>query len=112
MIIIEFPLELNQNSNVIRYRNILNNHNEDLNWHIILCDFQTLNYIINNFGIIGTVLYLSNKKCQELCVDNPSTSDIINVSYCGANIKLLCSKYLNSNTVKKHKALNHLIQNF
>ena len=72
MIFIEF--DCNFNNNIIKYKNI-----DDDNWYYLYINIETLNLLINNFGIIYT-------NC-----DNPSTSRTIDLKYCGADIKMICN---------------------
>jgi hypothetical protein len=81
MLFIEFETELFFNENLIKYRNV---DNED--WYYMFLDIETLNLLLNNFGIISTIRIPTRKTCA----DNPSTGKEIKIKYCGANIKLYC----------------------
>lgn len=81
MLFIEFQKNLNSDLNILKYRNI----NDD-NWYYLYIDIETLNLLVTNYGIISTYkipTILTNS-------DNPTTSKIIKLQYCGADIRLFC----------------------
>jgi hypothetical protein len=81
MLFIEFQINLKYGLNILKYRNI----NDD-NWYYLYIDIETLNLLVTNYGIISTY-----KIPTELTnPDNQTTSNIINIKYCGADIQLLC----------------------
>jgi hypothetical protein len=89
MLFIEFQTNINHGMNIVKYRNI----NDDV-WYYLHMDIETLNLLISNYGIIST--YKIPTKFTNC--DNPTTSKIINIKYCGADIQLCCGS----------KALFHL----
>jgi hypothetical protein len=95
MIFIEFPENLTTTNFIVRYRNVLE---ED--WYYIWIDIETLNILIQNFGIISTLIIPS----KPICIDNPTTSKTICIKYCGANIKLICNnnKYMNISLLEQN----------
>lgn len=81
MLFIEFQTNLNSDLNILKYRDIEND-----SWYYLYIDIKTLNLLVTNYGIISTYkIPTKNTNC-----DNPTTSKIINLEYCGANIKLYC----------------------
>jgi hypothetical protein len=81
MIFIEFQPNLNYRSNLIKYRDI-----HATNWYYLYLDIETLNLLVTNYGVITTFKFpTSFTNC-----DNPSTSKIIELNYCGADIQLFC----------------------
>ena len=81
MIFVEFQTNLNYGLNMLKYRNI-----EDDNWYYLYLDIETLNLLITKFGIIST--YKIPTKITNC--DNETTCKIINIKYCGTDIKLFC----------------------
>jgi hypothetical protein len=81
MLFIEIQQEWKHNVNIIKYRNI---HEDD--WYYMYIDIETLNLLIQNFGIISTV----RKPTGLTNCDNLSTGNKIKIKYCGANIELFC----------------------
>jgi hypothetical protein len=72
MILIEFETNLHSGVvNILKYKSI----NED-KWHFLFIDIETLNLLITNFGNFGS----------------PTVSRIIELNYCGADVKLCCDK--------------------
>ena len=81
MLLIEFEHNLNYGLNILKYRNI-----EDDSWYYLYIDVETLNLLVTNYGIISTYkIPTKHTNC-----DNETTSKIINLKYCGADIKLCC----------------------
>lgn len=83
MILIEFEENLNYGVNIIKYKTV----NDD-SWYYMYLDIETLNLLIKNFGIIG----LLRIPCEPICADQPTTGKEINLSYCGARIKMFCNE--------------------
>jgi hypothetical protein len=81
MLFIEFQTNINSVINIVKYRNI----NDDI-WYYLYIDIETLNLLVTNYGIIST--YKIPTKITNC--DNPTTSKIINLKYCGADIQLYC----------------------
>ena len=81
MLFIEFQMNLDCGLNILKYRNI---DNDD--WYYLYIDIETLNLLVNNFGIIST--YKEPTKFTNC--DNPSTSKNIKLKYCDVNIELKC----------------------
>ena len=70
MLFIEFQINLNYGLNIFKYRNI---NDDNLN-------------LLSNYGIISTYKYPTKiTNC-----DNPTTSKIIKLKYCGVDIQLYC----------------------
>lgn len=82
MLFIEFPIDLKDGLNIIKYRNV----NDD-NWYYLHINIETLNLLTRNYGVISTYKIPT----EYTNSDNPTTSEIINVKYCGADIQLFCS---------------------
>jgi hypothetical protein len=81
MLIIEFPHDLRSDMNIVMYRNI-----DDDIWYYLYIDIETLNLLIMNYGIIST----HKIPTKYTNCDNPTTSKIIKLTYCGADIQLRC----------------------
>ena len=82
MLFIEFQTEFNYgNDNILKYRNV-----NECDWYYMYIDIETLNLLVENFGIISTVQIPNIYRC----IDNPTTGKEINLNYCGANIKMTC----------------------
>lgn len=82
MLFIEFQTEFNYgNDNILKYRNV-----NDNDWYYMYIDIETLNLLVENFGIVSATQIPTIYRC----IDNPSTGKEINFKYCGANIKLKC----------------------
>ena len=81
MLFIEFQTNINYGINILKYRNI----NDDI-WYYLYIDIETLNLLVTNYGIMST--YKIPTKITNC--DNPTTSKIIKLKYCGADIKLCC----------------------
>ena len=81
MLFIEFETNLNYCSNILKYRNV-----DDDKWYYLYIDIETLNLLVTNYGIIST--YKTPTKYTNC--DNETTSKIINLKYCDANIQLCC----------------------
>ena len=81
MLFIEFGTNLNYCNNILKYRNV-----DDDNWYYLYIDIETLNLIVTNYGIISTYKIPT----QYTNCDNETTSKIIKVKYCGADVKLCC----------------------
>ncbi len=81
MLFIEFQINLNSGLNIVKYRNI-----DDEIWNYLYIDIETLNLLLTNYGIISTC----KNPTQITNCDNPTTSKIIELKYCGADIQLHC----------------------
>ena len=81
MLFIEFQTNLNSGLNILKYRNI-----DDDSWYYLYIDIETLNLLVTNYGIISTYKIPT----QFTNCDNPSTSKIIKLQYCGTDIQLCC----------------------
>lgn len=81
MLFIEFQTNLNSGLNILKYRNI-----DDDTWYYLYIDIETLDLLIRNFGVIST--YKIPTKFTNC--DNPTTSKIIKLQYCGADIQMYC----------------------
>jgi hypothetical protein len=81
MLFIEFQTNLNSSLNILKYRNVL----DDI-WHYLYIDIETLNLLITYYGIIATY------KIPTIftCCDNTTTSKVIKLKYCDADILLSC----------------------
>lgn len=71
--------------NIIRYKNP-----NDKCWNYLEMDIETLNLLINNFGIISTRYIPNHNPTQKICADNPATGKEITLKYNGAHIRLNC----------------------
>lgn len=81
MLFIEFETNLISDYNILKYRNV-----DDDNWYYLYIDIETLNLLVTNYGIISTYkIPTKHTNC-----DNETTSKIIKLKYCGADIKLQC----------------------
>jgi hypothetical protein len=98
MLFIEFPIDLDCGNNIIKYRDV-----SDESWYYIYMDLETLNLLIQNYGIIST--YKIPTRFTN--ADNPTTSTIVKIKYCGAAIELYC----HDNT-SPHLALKYIEQNY
>jgi hypothetical protein len=89
MLIVEFCKQLTSGKNEIRYRNT-----NEIEWQYMYVDVETLHLLLLNFGVNATTYYPTETLNKPyICVDNPSTtSDPVNVSYCGASIEFKCGK--------------------
>ncbi len=81
MLFIEFETNLNSCNNILKYRNVYDN-----NWYYLYIDIETLNLLVTNYGIISTY---KNPTKYTNC-DNETTTKIIKLKYCGADINLCC----------------------
>jgi hypothetical protein len=81
MLLIEFQINLNSGLNILRYRNI-----DDDIWYYLYIDIETLNLLVTNYGIISTYKFPT----QFTNCDNLTTSKIIKLQYCGADVTLCC----------------------
>ena len=80
MLFIEFQTNLND-INILKYRNL-----EDDIWYYLYIDIETLHLLVTNYGIISTCKIPTKiTNC-----DNLTTSNIIKLKYCGADIQLCC----------------------
>ena len=96
MLLLEFnPKILNGDKIIVRYKTV--NSNE---WVFLYLDIETLNLLLNNFGIIGCVTEINNR-----CIDNQRTGKTIELSYCGAQIHMFCGN-------NSHVDLRLLEQNY
>jgi hypothetical protein len=95
MLLIEFEQNLTDKLNLLKYRNV-----DDDNWYYLYIDIETLNLLLINFGIIST----KRLPTQNICIDNYSTSKHINITFCGASIKLYCgnSTYINLSILEQN----------
>ena len=81
MLFIEFQTNLYSGLNILKYRNI----NDD-NWYYLYIDIETLNALVTNYGIIST----HKIPTKFTNCNNPTTSKIIKLQYCGADVQLCC----------------------
>ena len=82
MLFIEFPIELTHgNTNIVKYRNI-----NDNSWYYMYMDVETLNLLVQNYGIVGT----KRMPTGFTNADNGTTSNVIKLSYSGAAIEFHC----------------------
>ena len=81
MLFIEFQTNINSGINILKYRHINND-----NWYYLYIDVETLNLLVTKYGIMST--YKIPTKITNC--DNPTTSKIIKLKYCGADIQLCC----------------------
>jgi len=81
MLLIEFDPNLNQDFNLLKYRNT-----EDDNWYYLYIDMETLHLLIQNYGIISTLKIPT----EPIHLDNPITGKKININFCGAPIEFYC----------------------
>jgi hypothetical protein len=101
MIFIEFPTKLHPTTNIIRYRDIDSN-----DWHYMSLDIELLHLLVYNFGVISTYRLPDTYQLGTYSTcDNPTTSNVIKVTYGGANIELYCGN-------KTKFYLPHLDQNY
>ena len=100
MLFIEFQPTLHDGLNLLKYRNI-----DDDIWYYMYIDIETLHLLLTNFGIIST-RRIPGKFTN---CDNPSTSPIVNINYCGANIQSWCGQY---SADKIPRCLQHIEQNY
>jgi hypothetical protein len=82
MILIEFEQNLFDKNNLIKYKNTGSDE-----WYYMFIDFDILNLLISNFGLVSTLKIPTR---QNNC-DNPSTGKVINIKYYGSDVKLLCN---------------------
>jgi len=75
MLFIEFQTNLNYGLNFLKYRNI-----DDDIWYYLYIDIETLNLLVTNYKIPTKIT-----NC-----DNPTTSKISKLKYCGDDIQLCC----------------------
>lgn len=83
MLLVEFDVNLNFENGVCRlnYKEV----NEE-NWHYLYVDIETLNLLLQNYGIISTIRTLG----QPISIDNYTTSSQIIVKYCGCEVNMFC----------------------
>lgn len=81
MILIEFDKYFTDGLNIIKYRSI-----DDDSWYYMYIDIETLSKLLFYFGIIGTLRIPT----RTFCCDNPSTSNILKIKYCGADVEIVC----------------------
>lgn len=81
MIFIEIQQKWNNNMNIIKYRNI-----SDDKWYYMYIDIETLNILLQKFGIISVV----RNPTGFTNADKPTTGNEIKIKYCGAYINLFC----------------------
>jgi hypothetical protein len=81
MLFIEFQTDINSGMNIVKYREMNND-----TWYYLYIDIETLNLLVTNYGVMSTY------KIQNEITDcnNPTTSKIIKLKYCGADIQLYC----------------------
>ena len=88
MIFIEFQIQLNNDINILKYRNV-----DDDIWYYLYISIEILNLLVLNYGIISTYkIPTKHTNC-----DNLTTSKIIKLKYCGCPIKLYCNNNNNNN---------------
>ena len=98
MLLVEFEKNINENLFIIRYKNI---NTEE--WYFLYIDIETLNLLLQNFGIIS-MLKIPTLLCSA---DNPMTGPKITIKYFKAEINMNC--YYNH---CKNKALRIIEQNY
>lgn len=86
MIFIEFQKEFNYGTNILKYRNI-----DDDSWYYMYIDLETLNLLVQNYGVYGTIQYPTISRN----IDNPSSGKDIKINYCGTEINLHCGNNYN-----------------
>lgn len=96
MIFIEFSVNLHSGLNLLKYRNI-----DDDIWYYMYIDIETLNLLVQNFGVIST---WRNPTSFTNC-DNETTSKIVKLKYCNASIELFCGNNTKFNIL-------HIEQNY
>jgi len=79
MLFVEIPVNFNNGLNIIKYRNV-----KEEDWYYLYIDIETLNLLIMNFGIISVY----RNPTKSICCDRPTTGNIIQMKYCGADIEL------------------------
>ena len=77
MLLIEFNSNLDEDNNIVKYRNI-----DETEWKYLYCDI--------NYGIMIAKQY---NKITNL--DNGCSLDETNIKYCEADILLKCNKKIN-----------------
>lgn len=121
MLFIQIPQQWENGMNIIKYRNVYeydsNNDGGKIfyskndiyerkidysgEWYYMYIDIETLNLLVQNFGIIST----TRRPTGFTNCDNPSTGTEVHLKYCGANINLVCKNKTRFN-------LNHLEQDW
>ena len=81
MLFIEFETNLKSGLNIVKYRNV-----DDDQWYYVYMDIETLNLLVSNYGIISTYKFPTKYSNS----DNETTSKVVKLKYCGANIRLYC----------------------
>ena len=82
MLLIEFSCNLTTDGlNLLKYR-----HVDCADWYYLYIDIETLNLLLQNFGIMSTLKIPT----QPVNIDNLSTGELIRVKYCDAPILLYC----------------------
>jgi hypothetical protein len=102
MLIIDFPTNLMEQNNLIKYKNI----KED-DWYYMYIDMDILCLLLFNFGMVSTVTLPGIKPA---CCDNPSTGKKCCVKYCGADITILYNNSLDmwdTHMVRAIKAISN-----
>ncbi len=101
MLLVEFPMNIQQNWVVIKYRDM----NDDNMWHLMEIDIETLHLLLSNFGIIG----LRRMPMNKIISDNGTLSPDIKVNFCGASITMPCCPFALS---AYDRCLPFLVQDF
>lgn len=100
MLFVEFPINLEHGSNILKYRDI-----EKDSWYYLYIDVETLNLLIENFGVIST----HTIPTIRTNADNPTTSKYVHVKYCNADITMYCGI---NNSRLEFQALSNIEQNY
>lgn len=90
MLFIQFATNLHSGKNLVKYRDV----NDD-NYYYMYLDIETLNLLINNFGIISTY----KVPARVTYCDTPRTGRDISLKYCGADILIGCGNNANFNVL-------------
>lgn len=99
MLLVDFPIELQYGDNIVRYREV-----ESSDWYYLHMDIETLNLLIQNYGLISTVRTPTGfTNC-----DNPTTGAEICVKYAGVDIVMVCKGPYNEG----YKALRYIEQDY
>ena len=88
MILVEIPENFSQGENIIKYKDV-----DDLDWYYLHIDIETLNLLINNFGILST----RRIPTKKIILDNATTGRECMLNYCGAKISLQCKNNVFAN---------------
>ena len=97
MLLVDIPKYIEYgDKNIVKYRDV-----ESEEWFYIYMDIETINLLVQNYGIIATVQVPT---IYRSC-DNPTTGNYFKLNYCGAELELYCG-----NNTKFY--LPHLEQNY